>query len=105
TVPEGATLVFSFIGYESQRISVGDQSIIDITLHEDMASLDEVVVVGYGTQRKVTLTGSVSAVDSEFLKDRPLTNSTQALQGLNGVYVNQVGGQPGNDNATIRIRG
>src|SRR5690606_21640700 len=65
TVPEGSTLVFSFIGFETQRISVGGQSIIDVTLTEDLASLDEVVVVGYGTQKKVNLTGAVASVDGD----------------------------------------
>src|SRR5690606_17924612 len=52
TVPEGSTLVFSFIGFETQQVEVGDRSVIDITLMEDMTSLDEVVVVGYGTQSR-----------------------------------------------------
>ena len=98
-------LVFSFIGYVTQEVQLNARTTIDIALSEEVVSLGEVVVVGYGTQRKVTLTGSVATVDSEFLKDRPLTNSSQALQGLNGVYVNQAGGQPGADGATIRIRG
>src|SRR5690606_10500088 len=57
TVPEGSTLVFSFIGFESQSIAIGGRSIIDVTLSEDISSLDEVVVVGYGIQRKANLTG------------------------------------------------
>lgn len=105
TVPEGSTLFFSFIGFETKSIVVGDQSVIDVILNEDMTSLDEVVVVGYGEQKKVNLTGAISTVDVETLKNRPLTNATQALQGAQGVYVNQAGGQPGRDAATIRIRG
>src|SRR5690606_31149620 len=81
-VPEGSTLVFSFIGFETQRIEVGDQSIIDVTLGEDMTSLDEVVVVGYGTQKKVNLTGAVSYVNSDVLENRPLSNVAQGLQGV-----------------------
>src|SRR5690606_9842452 len=61
TVPEGVTLVFSFIGFETQNIEVGDRSVINVTLSEDMTSLDEVVVVGYGTQRKKDLTGAVQS--------------------------------------------
>lgn len=105
SVPEGAVLVFSFIGFETQSIAVGDRSVINVTLSEDVSSLDEVVVVGYGTQKKVNVTGSISVVDSETLQNRPITNASQALQGVQGLYVNQAGGQPGADDATIRIRG
>src|SRR5690606_24400962 len=65
TVPEGSSLVFSFIGYESQTIAIGDQSVINVTLAEDMASLEEVVVVGYGVQQKKEITGAVASVNSE----------------------------------------
>src|SRR5690606_2197271 len=65
TVPEGATLVFSFIGFESRSIPIGDRSVIDVVLVEDVQSLEEVVVVGYGTQRKSDVTGSVVSVNSE----------------------------------------
>src|SRR5690554_4668958 len=61
-VPEGSNLVFSFIGFESQTITVGQRTVIDVVLIEDMASLDEVVVVGYGVQQKVNLTGAISTV-------------------------------------------
>ena len=76
-----------------------------VSLSEDTQKLDEVVVVGYGTQKKVNLTGAISSLDAETLENRPITNSTQALQGTQGVYVNQAGAQPGADGATIRIRG
>ncbi|MDR1673016.1 MAG: TonB-dependent receptor plug domain-containing protein [Bacteroidales bacterium] len=106
TVPDGnAVLVFSSIGYVVQQVIVGDQTVIDITLDEDARQLEEVVVIGYGTQRKVNLTGSIVTADSRHLENRPLTNASQALQGLTGLYVNQEGGQPGDDVATIRIRG
>ena len=98
-------LVISFVGFGSEEIEIGNQSIINVSLSDDGADLDEVVVIGYGTQRKVTMTGSVATADAEFLKDRPITNSTQALQGLNGIYVNQSSGQPGADGASIQIRG
>lgn len=62
-------------------------------------------MVGYGTQKKVNVTGSISVIDGKKLEDRPLTNASQALQGVKGLYVNQVGGQPGADDAIIRIRG
>jgi TonB-linked SusC/RagA family outer membrane protein len=105
SVPEGSTLVFSFIGFETQRIVVGDQSIIDVTLSEDMASLDEVVVVGYGTQKKSDLTGSVSSVRGEDLEKTPATTIGQALQGrAPGVEVKRASNAPGGG-IRIRIRG
>ena len=100
-----AVLVYSYVGFTSQEVTVGTQSTIDIRLVSDNKILSEVVVVGYGTQKKVNLTGAVSTVDSKFLSNRPLTNATQALQGVQGVYVNQPTSQPGGDGATIRIRG
>ena len=103
--PEKSILVFSFVGYSSLEIPVAGKSVIDAALVSEALNLEEVVVVGYGTQRKVTLTGSVATANSEFIEARPLTNSTQALQGLSGLYINQAGGQPGADEATIRIRG
>lgn len=105
TVPEGATLVFSFIGFEAQSIEVGDQSVIDVVLSEDMASLEEVVVVGYGAVKKSNLTGSVSSVDMEDLKGIPITSIDQGLGGrASGVMVTQTSGMPGAV-ASIRIRG
>lgn len=104
-VPEGALLVFSYIGYTDKTIPVGNQTVLAVSLAEDTQKLDEVVVVGYGTQKKVNLTGAISSVDAETLENRPITNATQALQGTQGVYVNQAGAQPGSDGATIRIRG
>jgi len=102
---KGDILVASFVSYERQEVIVGDQNVINIILRESSSALEKVVVVGYGTQKKVNLTGSIATVDAEFLESRPLTNSSQALQGVGGVYVNQTGGQPGADNAAIRIRG
>jgi TonB-dependent starch-binding outer membrane protein SusC len=100
-----STLIFSFIGFEAKEILVGNQSSINVTLNEGQSQLDEVVVVGYGTQKKVNLTGSVASIDQKFLANRPITNSSQALQGLSGVYVNMSRGRPGADGANIRIRG
>ncbi|HSI74804.1 MAG TPA: TonB-dependent receptor, partial [Lunatimonas sp.] len=105
SVSEGATLVFSFIGFESQRVAIGDRSVIDITLLEDMSSLQEVVVIGYGTVKKSDLTGSVGSVDSELIHSRPLTNAADALQGrIPGVQVMNNSAAPGG-NFSIRIRG
>ena len=104
-VPENAILVVSFIGYTDGTVEVGNSSKVMVSLSEDTQKLDEVVVVGYGTQKKVNLTGAISSLDAETLENRPITNSTQAFQGTQGVYVNQAGAQPGADGATIRIRG
>ena len=105
--PEGAILVFSFIGFDTQEISVGSRSVIDVILTEGMASLDEMVVVGYGTQKKVNLTGSVDVISSDMLEDRHAANVSQLLvgttPGLNfGFDAN--GYQPG-AKASIDIRG
>lgn len=103
-VPEGSVLEISYIGYLTQTVKANGGN-ISVALKEDTQKLDEVVVVGYGTQKKVNLTGAVTAVDAEKLENRPITDATQALQGTQGVYVNQAGAQPGADGATIRVRG
>lgn len=104
-VSANATIVVSFIGYISQEISVGNQAIINVILKEDSESLDEVVVVGYGVMKKKDLTGAVSQVGSNALKDLKVSHPTEAMAGkLAGVQVQQVGGQPGQA-ATIRVRG
>jgi TonB-linked SusC/RagA family outer membrane protein len=82
TVPEGANLVFSFIGFDSQTITLGNQRILDVTLVESVSSLQEVVVVGYGTQQKVNLTGAVGVATSERLQNRPIANVAEGLQGV-----------------------
>ena len=104
-VPGNAILQISYIGYTPQEVKVNEQSVVNIKLAEDTQNIDEVVVVGYGVQKKVNLTGAISVLDEKTITNRPLTNSTQALQGVQGIYVNQAGGQPGKDAATIRIRG
>lgn len=104
---ETATLQISYIGYLTQEIKIGTQTAFDIKLKEDNQTLDEVVVVGYGTQKKVNLTGAVSTVNfEEQAASRPVTNVSSALAGLSaGVQVMQGSGQPGSDGATIRVRG
>ncbi len=106
-VPDkSAVLVFSFVGYLSQEVTVGNQAAIDIKLQADTKSLSEVVVVGFGTQKKVNLTGAVSSVSSEEISRRPVGQTSSALQGLMpGVTVTQRSGRPGGDGGTIRIRG
>ena len=100
-----AILVFSFIGYQSQEIRVGSRSVINVSLSTDVKDLDEVVVVGYGTMKKMDLTGSVSSISGDILKETVVTNVDQMLQGrLAGVHVTQNSGAPGGA-TTIRIRG
>ena len=81
-VNAGATLTVSFIGYVTQEIAVGSRTEISVTLLEDSQALDEVVVVGYGTQKKVNLSGAVSTISAKALESRPVTNANLALQGL-----------------------
>lgn len=106
-VSPDAVLVVTYIGYTEQQIPVGNQTSFTIKLKEDSQTLDEVVVVGYGTQKKVNLTGSVSSVNfEEQALSRPITNVSNALAGLSaGVQVMQSSGNPGSDGSTIRIRG
>jgi TonB-linked SusC/RagA family outer membrane protein len=107
TVPEGVTvLVYSFVGYVSQDVPLDGKTTVAIRLTPDTKSLDEVVVVGYGTQKKVNLTGAVSSIDAADLNSRPITNPTAALQGLMpGVTVVNSTGLPGQNGGNIRIRG
>lgn len=103
-VPEGSTLVFSFIGYATQNVIVGGRSNIDVVLKEDLASLDEVVVVGYGTQRRSEVTGAVGVVSGEELREQPSFNAIQSLRGkVPGVNIYTNSGAPtGNNRVVIR---
>ncbi|MGN7721920.1 carboxypeptidase-like regulatory domain-containing protein [Chitinophaga sp. 22620] len=97
-LPDGpVTLVFSFTGYQPHEVNVAGSAPLNIILQPAAGELNEVVVVGYGQQKKTSLTGSVASLDQKALANRPITNSSQALQGLPGVYVNQVQGRPGAD--------
>ena len=104
---ENDVLQVSYIGYMPQDIPVQGNKEIIITVREDTQALDEVVVVGYGTQKKVNLTGSVSSVKfDEELANRPITDASQALSGkVSGVWISQNSGKPGDDGAQLRIRG
>ena len=105
-VPSGAVLIVSYIGMQSQEIYVGDKTVFDIVLQESNIGLDEVVVVGYGTQKKATLTGSISTVGGEDLKKIAAVNLSNTLAGKTaGVIANTRSGEPGEDGATIQIRG
>ena len=101
----GDILVFRYLGYKQTESTVGTSNIIDITLKEDANSLEEVVVVAYGTQSRASLTGSVSVIDSEQIENATFTNPVKSLEGLvSGLRVVQGSGQPGSD-PVIRIRG
>jgi len=103
---KNSVLVFSFLGYESQEIEVGNQTIISVSMIADAKSLEEVVVVGYGTQKKVNLTGAVSTIDSKAIENRPSSNLANALQGTSpGLIVTRSNGQPGSEGIGIQIRG
>ena len=104
-VEEGATLQISYIGYANQEIKVGNQKTLSIALKEDAEALDELVVVGYGTQKKVNLTGAVAQVGSKLIENRSITNLGQALQGqIANLNVTLGSGDPGTG-AEYNIRG
>ena len=107
TVTSGTTsLRFSSIGYKTVELAVNNQSTINVSLEEDVANLDEVVVVGYGTQKKATVTGAVTAVQGAVLESSPAVSISNSLAGrLPGVVIIQTSGEPGNDESTITIRG
>lgn len=101
----GVTLVFSYIGYVSKEVAVNGQAMLDVVLQEDLKTLNEVVVVGYGTQQKSDLTGSVASISSKKFADQRVTQVDQILQGrAAGVVVTSNSGAPGGE-AKIRIRG
>ncbi len=102
---ENDTLVFSSIGYTREELPVSGRSAIDVVLSEDIRSLSEVVVVGYGTQEKRDLTGAVSSVDAKAISEVVANNAVQAIQGrVSGVNISQDSWRPG-AGATVRIRG
>ncbi|GHU73121.1 SusC/RagA family TonB-linked outer membrane protein [Bacteroidia bacterium] len=107
TVPEGVKeLKASYLSYKTQKVAIGKKTTFKITLENDAFMLDEVVAVGYGTQRKENLTGAIENVNVKNLEGRALTNASMALQGqVAGVMVVQQSGQAGEDQAQIRIRG
>jgi len=99
-------LVFSFVGYKTLEVPLGGRTSLSIQMEPEVMKLDEIVVVGYGTQQKVNLTGAVSVVRSEDISQKPVTQLSSALQGMSsGVTIVQGTGQPGVDQGTIRVRG
>ncbi len=104
-VKPGDKLLFSFIGFQSQEVIITDQKTLDIALVDEVSDLDEVVVVGYGTQKKSDITGSVTSVSADRLENIPVTNVMQAVQGsVSGVNVTQVSSIPGEE-PTVLVRG
>ena len=105
-VSQGSVIVISFIGFTSQEITIQEQTTLKVQLVENAEDLEEVVVVGYGTQKKVNLTGSVGVVSAKALEARPISNVGAALSGTtSGMYAYQPSGAPDSDGVTIRIRG
>jgi TonB-linked SusC/RagA family outer membrane protein len=104
--PKNAILIFSFVGMETQEISSISRMLIDVVLKEVTLGLEEVVVIGYGTQKKINLTGSVESIKGDQIVKQPVSQTSQALVGLiPGLTAIQSSGQPGEDNSTLRIRG
>ncbi len=101
-----AVLVISYIGFATKEVKVEGQSNISVSLAEDAAGLEEVVVVGYGTQSRAKVTGAISSVDGEDLAQRPVTNTATALQGQSpGLTIQNQGAAPGAEDVKVRIRG
>ncbi len=107
TGKENPVLLISFIGYKTQSVAIKDRSLIDISLIPDLQALDEIVVVGYGTQKKVNLSGAVDVVTSKSIENRPVSNVVQALQGVApnvNISVGNSGGEMG-AKLNLNIRG
>ena len=106
SIPEGnVTLVYSFVGYEAQEVAVGSRTTVDVTLKVDVKALSEVVVVGYGTQNRKDVTGSIASISAQDIKDMPVTNVAEGMAGkLPGVLIQQTTGAPGNS-PSVKIRG
>lgn len=105
-VPSNAILIFSFVGMRTVEIDVDRRDVINVRLEEEAIGIEEVVAIGYGTIKKVNLTGSVASIGNEELTKRPVNNVTNLLQGkMTGLTVNQGSGQPGKENSFMRIRG
>ena len=102
---ESSVLVFSYTGYSSQEYITGGRSVIDVVMEESISQLDEVIVTGYGVQKRSNISGSVSTVRAEEISERPILRVEQALQGRTaGVHVAQSSGSPGSG-LTVRVRG
>src|SRR5690606_18871315 len=103
-IPHNAVLVFTYVGFRQQQVAIDNRNIVDIQLTSSSTALDQVVVVGYGTEKQENITGAIATIDMEDNEGRPLTNVSNALYGASGLYVNPNAGRPGVDRAMIRIR-
>ena len=105
-VPDNTILQFSFVGMKLQEVKVGAQNTINVVLSEESIGIDEVVAVGYGTQKRVNVIGSVSQITAKAMENRRVNSLSNVLTGqMSGVTVTQSSGKPGADNGTIRVRG
>ena len=105
-VKEGSVILFSYLGMVSKKVTTDGKTVINVVLEQDIAQLDEIVVVGYGSKKKGDITGSISTVELKDVNGRSSTSASQILQGkLSGVSITQSSGIPGDDSSTIRIRG
>lgn len=103
---DSSTLIFSFVGYQNQEITVGTETSLAISLKTDSKALGEVVVIGYGTQKKTSVTAAISTMKGEDIAAAPITNLSNGLAGrVSGVIVKQGSGEPGRDGSNIYIRG
>ena len=105
---QGQTLVFSYVGYTTQEAKVAGQRVINVKMSEDNQALEETVVVGFASQKKVNLTGAVAAIDSKAMENRGITSVAAGMQGtMPGVTIVNRSGQPGLDDSgtTVRVRG
>jgi len=103
--PANGTLIFSFIGYKTLEVPINNRSVVNVQLEYDAVTLDEVIMVAYGTAQKESITGSISSVNTKSIEKRPVSSVSGVLEGqAAGVQVNNTYGEPGSD-ATIRIRG
>src|SRR5690606_26904761 len=105
-VPNDAVLVFSYVGFESEEINVSNRTVINVKLQPGQTELDQLVVIGYGKEKKINLTGAVASISNKEIERRPNVSISNALQGLApGVTVTSQTGAPGGDKAEIHIRG
>ncbi|MEW4923954.1 TonB-dependent receptor [Algibacter sp. 2305UL17-15] len=106
TTTTGQTLVFSYVGFKTKEVVVGNTTTYNVSLETDNAQLDEVIIVGYGTQKRSDVTGSVASISQERLEEKPNTNFAQALQGaLPGITINQNSSSAEQNDVSILIRG
>ena len=106
TVPADGVLVFKFIGYTTLEVPVNGKTSLSVIMEEGNNSLNEVVVIGYGTKKRKSLTGAVSSVGSEVFESRPASNALSALQGeIPGIVIERSSGQPGNEGFNLNVRG